>query len=150
MKQLLFFIAVIFVITSCNEQETKEVKLEAIRTDSSKFTTIAWSDTAVDFGTKKMGDLVDITFTCTNTGDKPLYLVYVRPSCGCTVADYTKEPIAPGKKGKIAAQFDTKKAHPGDVHKTIFVTTNTSNHTPPVLKFSGKILPADSAVTVKN
>ncbi len=53
-----------------------------------------------------MGDIVDINFTCKNTGDKPLYLVYVRPSCGCTVADYTKEPIPPGKEGKIDAQFD--------------------------------------------
>jgi len=149
MKQLVFFIAALFIIASCNNQETKEVNLEAIRTDSSKFTTVAWSDTAIDFGTRKMGDLVDITFTCKNTGDKPLYLVYVRPSCGCTVADYTKEPIAPGKEGKIAAQFDTKKAHPGSVHKSIFVTTNTSNHTPPVLKFSGQISPADSATTAK-
>ena len=150
MKQLLSFIIIGSIITaSCNNSEKSTDNVAAIMEDSSKFTTIEWLDTAIDFGSKRMGEMVNITFKCKNTGDKPLYLFNVRPSCGCTLADYTKEPIAPGKEGKIAAQFDTKKAHPGSVHKSIFVTTNTSNHTPPVLKFSGQISPADSAATAK-
>lgn len=149
MKQLFFFVAAGFILASCNSSTGKTPDdLEALRKDSSKFTTIQWLDTAVDFGTKKMGEMVNITYRCKNTGDKPLYLIYVRPSCGCTVADYTKEPIAPGQEGKVDAQFDTKKSHPGDVHKVIFVTANNSNRAPATLAFSGEIL-ADSVATEK-
>ena len=149
MKHLFFFIIVGFIISSCNSSADKTPNdLEALRKDSSKFTTIQWLDTAVDFGSRKMGEVVNLTFRFKNTGDKPLYLIYVRPSCGCTVADYTKTPIAPGQEGKVDAQFDTKKSHQGDVHKVIFITANNSNRAPGTLAFSGEIL-ADSASAEK-
>ena len=148
MKQLLFLLLVsIFIAISCNNAETASADIETVRKDSSKFTTIEWLDTTIDFGSKKMGELVNITFRCKNTGDKPLYLYDVHPSCGCTLADYTKEPIAPGKEGKIEAQFDTKKSHPGEVHKSVSVSSNNSNYAPSALKFSGVVLIADSAAT---
>jgi hypothetical protein len=149
MKQLVFFIIAGFAIASCNNSEQNAGNIDAIKKDSSKFTTIQWLDTAVDFGTKQMGGIVNITFRCKNTGDKPLYLYDVRPSCGCTVADYTKEPIAPGKEGKVEAQFDSKKSHPGDVHKTIFVSSNNSNYAPRSLKFFGVLTSADSTTAKK-
>jgi hypothetical protein len=150
MKQLLSFIIIGSIIAaSCNNSEKNTDDVAAIMDDSSKFTTVQWLDTAIDFGSKRMGEMVNITFRCKNTGDKPLYLFNVRPSCGCTLADYTKEPIAPGKEGKIDAQFDTKKSHPGEVHKSISVTANNSNSAPASLKFSGLVLPADSAQTAK-
>ena len=149
MKQLLFFVVAGFTLAACNNSTEKAPEdVAALMKDSTKFTTIQWIDTAIDFGTKTMGELVNITFRCKNTGDKPLYLFDVRPSCGCTVADYTKEPIAPGQEGKIDAQFDSKKSHPGDVHKTIFVRANNSNPAPNALKFSGVLL-ADSTTTPK-
>ena len=148
MKQLLFFIlAGSFAAISCNNAETTSADIENIRKDSSKFTTIEWLDTAIDFGSKKMGEVVNITFRCKNTGNKPLYLYDVHPSCGCTLADYTKEPIAPGKEGKIDAQFDTKKSHPGEVHKSVSVSSNNSNAAPSSLTFSGVVVAADSAAT---
>src|SRR6478736_6269150 len=151
MKQLFFFIIAGFILASCNSSANKTSDdLEALRKDSSKFTTIQWLDTAIDFGSKKMGEVVNITFRCKNTGDKPLYLYDVHPSCGCTLADYTKEPIAPGKEGKIEAQFDTKKSHPGEVHKSVSVSSNNSNYAPSSLKFSGIIVTADSAATAKH
>lgn len=146
MKYLFFLIITGVAIASCNSAaESSSKNLEALLKDSSKFTSIQWQDTAIDFGAKKMGEVVNITFTCKNIGDKPLYLITVRPSCGCTVADYTKEPIAPGKEGKIDAQFDTKKSHPGDVRKTIFITANNSNRAPQFLAFTGTILADSSA-----
>jgi hypothetical protein len=42
----------------------------------------------------------------TNTGSTPLVISNVRGSCGCTVTDYTKEPIAPGKTGNVKATFN--------------------------------------------
>ena len=87
MKQLLFFVVAGFTLAACNNSTEKAPEdVAALMKDSTKFTTIQWIDTAIDFGTKTMGELVNITFRCKNTGDKPLYLFDVRPSCGCTVA----------------------------------------------------------------
>lgn len=55
-----------------------------------------------------MENPVTATFKITNKGDKPLVISNVTTSCGCTVADWTKEPIAPGKTGSVSSTFDAK------------------------------------------
>ena len=149
MKQILFFIGLsCTVLTACNNAADKKPEdVKAIIDDSTKFTHVKWKDTTLDFGARKMGDIVNLTFICTNTGDKPLYIADVHPSCGCTLVDYSKEPIAPGKTGKIDAQFDTKKSHSPEVHKTIFVHTNTDDPAR-YLSFSGTVI-MDSVKTAK-
>jgi hypothetical protein len=132
------------IFVACNQPSNNNADAASVMKDSAKFTTIQWQDSVIDFGTKKMGEIVNVTFLCTNTGNKPLYLFDVRPGCGCTLVDYTKQPIEPGEQGKIEAKFDTNKSHPGEVHKNIYVHTNTFNHTPMYLGFTGTIVPADS------
>ena len=46
------------------------------------------------------------TFRFTNTGQTPLLLRDVRPSCGCTGAEWEKRPVAPGETGEIKITFD--------------------------------------------
>ena len=62
-------------------------------------------------------------FEFTNIGDSALTLTSVRPGCGCTAANYTKESVAPGEKGFIDATYDPRN-RPGAFHKSISVTTN--------------------------
>jgi hypothetical protein len=147
MRSILFLPIISFglLVASCDQPAKSSSDAASAMKDSTKFTTIQWQDSAIDFGTKKMGDIVNITFHCTNTGNKPLYLFDVRPGCGCTLVDYTKQPIEPGEQGKIEARFDTNKSHPGTVHKNVFVHSNTSNSTPSYLSFSGVIVAADPA-----
>ena len=52
-----------------------------------------------DFGTIKEGQVVEHTFELVNNGTVPLLISEARPSCGCTVQDWTKEPIPAGGKG---------------------------------------------------
>jgi hypothetical protein len=145
MKKIFLLVCICSIVAAaCNNNESNAANVESVMKDSSKYTTIQWLDTSIDFGSKKMGDMVNIVFRCKNTGNKPLYLYQVHPGCGCTVADYTKTPIAPGAMGQVNAQFDTKKSHPGVVHKTIFVSANNSNPVDNYLKFSGTVLAADS------
>jgi len=61
-----------------------------------------------DFDTIKQGtDLVrDIEFV--NEGDNPYFITDIKASCGCTVPSYEKEPVSPGKKGKIKIEFQSK------------------------------------------
>lgn len=64
------------------------------------------------------------TFTFTNIGDKPLVINQAIASCGCTVPNYTKQPIMPGQKGTISVTYNGKGKFPGHFKKTITVRTN--------------------------
>ena len=64
------------------------------------------------------------TFQIKNDGDKPLVISNVTTSCGCTVADWTKEPIAPGATGVVTSTFDAKAL--GHFYKDIGVYCNAS------------------------
>lgn len=72
-----------------------------------------------DFGKIKQNIPVVAVVTVTNIGTEPLLIEDARPSCGCTISDYTKSPIAPGKTGTIKATFDA--ASVGPISKTVTV-----------------------------
>lgn len=63
-------------------------------------------------------------FTIKNEGNKPLVISNVTTSCGCTDAEWTKTPIAPGNSGKITSTFDAKTL--GRFQKSIGVYCNAS------------------------
>ena len=65
---------------------------------------------------------VSVEYTITNTGDKPLVLTNVTTSCACSVANWTKTPIAPGEKGTVSATFDAKAL--GPFNKSIGIYSN--------------------------
>ena len=56
-------------------------------------TSLALSEPSFDFGEIKKGDVVEHIYEVTNTGKNPLIISSVQPTCGCTVPDYTKDPI---------------------------------------------------------
>lgn len=72
-----------------------------------------------DFGKIKQNVPVTATFIVTNIGKEPLIIDQANPSCGCTVSDYTKAPIAPGKTGFIKAVYNA--ADLGPVQKQVTV-----------------------------
>ena len=78
-----------------------------------------------------------IDFEFTNTGKTDIVITNVKPTCGCTVADYTKTPIKPGEKGKVTATYNA--ANKGAFTKTITVTTNAED-APKSLSFKGTVL----------
>jgi hypothetical protein len=78
-----------------------------------------------DFGTfSEASPVVSCTFTYTNTGDKPLIINQAVASCGCTVPEYTKEPLEPGQKGTIKVVYNGTGKFPGHFKKSITVRTN--------------------------
>jgi len=88
---------------------------------------IAWTATTIDFGKIPQGKPVNAEFEFKNPSMVPLIISSVRPTCGCTVADYPKEPVPPGKSGKIAVTFNA--ASSGFFQKTIIITTNATEGT---------------------
>ncbi len=68
---------------------------------------LAWlTEQDHDFGAIKQGRPVKFVFQFKNTGDTPLTLETVRTTCGCTAAQWTETPIAPGATGDIIIEYD--------------------------------------------
>jgi hypothetical protein len=72
-----------------------------------------------DFGTVPKGEKITAVFEVKNSGTAPLEITQVRPTCGCTVADYDRT-IQPGGTGKIEARVDTT-AFSGPISKAVLV-----------------------------
>lgn len=85
---------------------------------------MTWKTTTVDLGQIEQGKPVTVEFEFTNPSMVPLIISSVRPNCGCTVADYPKEPVAPGKSGKIVVTYNA--AASGAFTKSTTVTSNAS------------------------
>ena len=78
-----------------------------------------------DFGTfSEKNPVVTYTFTYTNVGEQALIINQAIASCGCTVPEYTKEPIKPGEKGEIKVTYNGTGKFPGHFKKSITVRTN--------------------------
>lgn len=125
MKTLLFAVFALVSTTIFAQPKANEV---------AKFSTENFN-----FGKIKQGVPAKATFIVTNQSNQPLIIEQATPSCGCTVGDYTKEPIAPGKTGTITAVFNA--AAMGPVNKTITVKFANVDDVK-FLKLTGEVLDA--------
>jgi hypothetical protein len=82
----------------------------------------AWMETEHDFGKIPIHKPVAHEFLFTNTGDAPLLISSVTTSCGCTVSEYSKDPIPPGARGYVKATYNAAKA--GAFNKTVTINAN--------------------------
>lgn len=127
------------VVEALSQQENPEESELLKEAQNKPLTTIAFSETDYNFGDIKKGEKVEHVYEVTNTGTNPLIISNVKPGCGCTVPDYTKEPILPGQKGKITLHFDSANFD-GSVYKAADVYMNVEK-APVKLNFSANILP---------
>ena len=151
MKKVLVFPVLFFVLTfsSCKKSEglnavkssdqdavvnseiidfqKRDVDSLAIKAmDIENETQLKFENTDFDFGTIKSGDVVSYAFKFKNTGSKNLIIKDAKVSCGCTVTNYPKEPIAPGEGGEISIKFDSARKS-GRQLKSINVYGNIPN-----------------------
>lgn len=85
-------------------------------------------------------------FTFTNTSTRPIKILSVQASCGCTTPGWSKDLIAPGQSGFIKASFDPK-GRPGYFNKTLSVTTDFDRN-PIVLQIKGSVVDKLSGAAV--
>lgn len=76
-------------------------------------------------------------FKVTNAGNAPLIISLCKGSCGCTVPECPKQPIAPGASAEITVKYDTKR--PGPFHKSVTITSNAVNTPSMVIKIKGTV-----------
>lgn len=125
---------------SCDSAANKiksedERKAEITTSGSAAFT---FNEEFWDFQDINEGVLATHDFEFKNTGDVPLVITSARGSCGCTVPDYPRTPIAPGEKGTIKVSFDSN-GRPGRNDKTVTIDANTVPRTT-VLKITSNVI----------
>ena len=109
---------------------------------------IEFSKETHDYGTVKYGADGSCTFEFQNTGNEPLIISNAKGSCGCTVPEWPKEPIAPGAKGVIRVKYDTNR--PGPINKNVTITSNAINEPNKVIRIKGEVGPAPEVGTPVN
>lgn len=109
-KYLLITLMLVCAFTYANAQKQADIKFDKTTMDLGKF--------------PESNPVQKCTFKFTNTGNAPLIINQAIASCGCTVPEYTKEPVAPGKTGTINVTYNGKGKFPGFFKKTITIRTN--------------------------
>ncbi len=86
---------------------------------------IKFDKTTYDYGTfSESAPVVSGVFIFTNVGDAPLVIHQAVASCGCTVPEYTKEPVLPGQSGTIKVTYNGEGKFPGHFKKSVTLRTN--------------------------
>lgn len=143
MKALKLTIAALFIcsISFAQSVEAKKAMTKAPNSIATPAQTNAsamkWATETHEFGEIEKGKPASYEFTFTNTTKETVLITNVKPSCGCTAANYTKTPIKPGEKGSITATYNA--ASPGNFTKTVTVTTSEEGAAPKVLIIKGKV-----------
>lgn len=99
-----------------------------------------------DFGKVDQYGDASTEFIFTNTGTEPLIISNARGSCGCTVPEWPREPIAPGAQASIKVKYDSKRV--GPINKSVTITSNASNNPTKVIRIKGEILKAPQQETM--
>lgn len=112
---------------------------------------MVFEKTVVDYGTIEQGSDPYRVFSFDNKGTEPLIIKHAKGSCGCTVPEYAKAPVAPGETSEIKVRYDTKRI--GNFTKTVTITTNEldedGNNKKRVLQIKGVVKkPATDAPAV--
>jgi hypothetical protein len=94
-----------------------------------------------DFGKVKQNVPAVYTFEVTNISGKPLVIENAHSTCGCTVPEFPKEPILPGKSAKIKVQYNA--ANLSHFDKPVYVKFAGVDEEK-VLGITGDVLAADA------
>ncbi len=147
MKKIILPIVVVTLLTSCGESTEEVLTTDIIdnpitegstNLDEAKLPHFEFVEEVKDFGEISQGEVVSTTFRFRNVGQTDLIISSAQASCGCTVPEWSKEPIKPGAEGKIDVRFDSN-GKQGMQNKTITLVANTKPNTT-VIALKGTIL----------
>ena len=121
MKRFFSLLSLLTVVAFSSMAQVNLVTDEEIDPEAPVF---EWVEEVHNFGDIPQGIPVTHQFTFTNAGKSPLIISNVQKTCGCTVTNWTKEPVLPGEKGFVEAQYNAARA--GAFNKAITVQSNAS------------------------
>ena len=130
MRKIFLSIACLVVLAACNNQKTVESTADSKETseiaavDTANAPAFKFEKEVYDFGEIKEGEKVTYDFKFKNIGNSPLIISSATATCGCTIPEYPKEPVAPGAEGLIRVIFNSA-GKAGMQNKIISITANT-------------------------
>src|SRR4051812_16313859 len=136
MKKNLLSVILLLVTTAFIYAQDKPT-LSNVGNDNANQAAFKFNEEEFNFGTIMQGDQVKHDFEFTNTGKEPLIISNAAGSCGCTVPEWPKEPIAPGAKAMIKVTFNSA-GKMGMQDKTITLTSNAKQN-PMVIHLKGNV-----------
>lgn len=131
MSKLVCFLFFIFLLVSCKDKsafqqsQEKESEYKYDQLPDSLKPQIEFSQYSHDFGKFSNEVQKKVVFTFENEGKAPLILHNVHGNCGCVTVQFSKNPIMPGRKGKIVIKYDGRGYEKGKFVKEIVVNSNS-------------------------
>ena len=110
-------------LLSPDKQALKD-KTQSGSSSPERLTQVSIEEKTHNFGEIKMGDQVFHTFVIKNTGKEPLIIEKAMGSCGCTIPEYTQDPVAPGGEAKVKVHFNSN-GKSGTQRNTVSLHLNT-------------------------
>jgi hypothetical protein len=137
MKNTIFTIGVLAILTmvSCEKDKASNLFSDAEKqelasnvVDPATAAELKFETPSYDLGELPEAAKVDHYVKFTNTGKSPLIIKKAVGSCGCTVPEWPKDPIAPGASDSLKISYNAQGKH-GKQTNTVTLTTNTINGT---------------------
>jgi hypothetical protein len=125
MKKITLAVSMFLLVAAANAQETKpgvSPATPAVQENKNQ-ADFKFEEEEYNFGTIKQGDKVTHDFNFVNSGKEPLVITEAHGSCGCTVPQWPKEPVAKGAKGVIHVEFNST-GKMGMQDKTVTISSN--------------------------
>ncbi|MFO7829202.1 MAG: DUF1573 domain-containing protein [Bacteroidales bacterium] len=119
---LLFIVQIVY---SCSYKNDKKSGDDHFKNNITGTSDVKFDTLYHDFGTLVQGEKVSYIFNYKNTGQSGLIIKDAYSTCGCAVANYTKQPVPTGEKGTIEIVFDST-GKQGVQYKNIMLKMNTS------------------------
>ncbi len=146
MKTLYTLLLSAIVLASCSNTDDKKITTDLVNNpltaeknaDQVDMPKIELSQDFFDFGEMNQKESVNTEFILKNTGDAPLLIRSAKGSCGCTVPEWPKEPVAVGDEAIIKVTFNSGNKR-GKQNKTVTLVTNAIPSTK-VLTIKGTVL----------
>ncbi len=95
-----------------------------------------------DFGEVLQGKETIAVFTLTNKGNAPLVIEDIKVSCGCTLVEWSQDPILPEQSSEIIVKYNTNII--GTIKRSIVVNTNDKTQERILLMLTGNVIAINS------
>jgi hypothetical protein len=146
MKQLILLLVSLALVSCNSSSDEKTITTDLVNSpltansNAEKVLTpnIEMLETSYNFGEIQQGESVTHDFILKNTGDADLIISAAKGSCGCTVPQWPKTPIAKGEEATIKVTFNSA-GKSGKQNKTVTLVTNAIPNTK-VLTINGNVI----------
>ena len=146
MKQLILLLVSLALVSCNSSSDEKTITTDLVNSpltansNAEKVLTpnIEMLETSYNFGEIQQGESVTHDFILKNTGDADLIISAAKGSCGCTVPQWPKTPIAKGEEAAIKVTFNSS-GRSGKQNKTVTLVTNAIPNTK-VLTINGNVI----------